>query len=314
MSGQQDKGRLELPDGKRVAVAIGVDFDAFCVWDGTFHMTSPSYLSRGEYGAEVGAPRLLALFEKHGIPTTWCIPGHTVDTFTPICREVKAAGHEIAAHGYSHENPTLVDRDTEKAVMERSLAALERIDVTPRGYRSPAWDFSPSTLSILEELGFQWDSSLMGNDFHPYHPRTWSVDEFVDHGPHKVFAAAAVGSDPSPIVEIPVTWFLDDFPTQEFVAGVSEAMTSTAQVESRWRDTFDYAAAHVEGGVFALTIHPQTSGRPHMIMLLERLIEHMAQAGGAFMTLSEVADRTVFPGDQNGGERGTRDADRLALG
>ena len=43
-----------------------------------------------------------------------------------------------------------------------------RIGVKPRVYRSPYWDFSPNTLSILEEYGFSADSSLMGNDFHPY--------------------------------------------------------------------------------------------------------------------------------------------------
>jgi peptidoglycan/xylan/chitin deacetylase (PgdA/CDA1 family) len=43
-----------------------------------------------------------------------------------------------------------------------------RIGVKPRVYRSPYWDFNANTLSILEEYGFSADSSLVGNDFHPY--------------------------------------------------------------------------------------------------------------------------------------------------
>ena len=296
MSYFQNPGRVQLPAGKSVAVALGCDFDALSLWDGTFHMTSPSYLSRGEFGAEVGVPRLLKLYEKYGVKTTWCIPGHTVDTFTAACRDVKAAGHEIAAHGYAHENPTEVDRDTEKAVFERGLEAFARIDVRPRGYRSPAWDFSPNTLALLEELGFEWDSSLMGNDFHPYYPRTWTMQSTVPHGPHQVASSGSVPGEPSSILEIPVTWFLDDFPSQEFILGAMEGMTSTAQVEARWRDTFDLAVEENDGGVFTLTVHPQTIGRAHMYMLLERLIKHMLDSGAAFMTLSEVADATVFDG------------------
>ena len=43
---------IVLPPGKRIAVSIGADFDAHCLWMGTFGVTSPSYLSRGEFGAE----------------------------------------------------------------------------------------------------------------------------------------------------------------------------------------------------------------------------------------------------------------------
>jgi peptidoglycan/xylan/chitin deacetylase (PgdA/CDA1 family) len=257
-------------------------------------MTSPAYLSRGEYGAEVGAERLLNLFAKHGIKTTWCIPGHTIDTFTDTCREVKAGGHEIAHHSYAHENPTLVDREREKAVLQKGLESLSSIDVKPRGYRSPAWDFSPNTLSLLEEFGFDWDSSLMANDIHPYRPRTWSFTETIQHGPHQVAWGKSVPSQPSGLIEIPVSWYLDDFPAAEFVWGVSEAMTWTGQIEDRWRDFFDYAAEQDDGGIYTLTIHPQVSARPHMFKLLERVIEH-AKPDGAFMTLSEIADATEFP-------------------
>ena len=65
---------LALPPGKRLAVSIGADFDAHCLWMGTFGLTSPGYLSRGEFGAEVGVPRLLELFVQYDMRTTWCIP------------------------------------------------------------------------------------------------------------------------------------------------------------------------------------------------------------------------------------------------
>lgn len=292
MTYQQVAGRVKLPAGKTVAVGLGVDFDALSVWDGTFHALSPEYLSRGEFGAEVAAERLLKLFAKHRIKTTWCIPGHTADTFPEPCREVIAAGHEVAHHGYAHENPTQVDRETERQVLLRGLDALARLGVKPRGYRSPGWDVSAHTLDLLEELGFTWDSSLMANDLHPYYPRRVIRPSTVKFGSHDVADAASVFSPPGRVLEIPVSWYLDDFPAMEFIARVQAGLTSVGQLEERWRAIFDYAVSEEEGCCYTLTIHPQTSGRAHMLPMLDRLIAYMQARGAAFMTLSEIADAT----------------------
>ncbi|ANY68462.1 xylanase deacetylase [Paenibacillus sp. BIHB 4019] len=277
----QRSGKVKLPAGKKVAVNIGVDFDAASVWMGTFDRFSPAYLSRGEFCAEVGAPRLLHLFRKYGITTTWCIPGHTIDTHMEICREIVAAGHEICHHGYAHENPTHMSYEEEEEILLRGFAALDRLGVKPRGYRSPAWDYSPNTLKLLEKHGFSYDSSLMGNDLHPYRPR-----EVVEINMDK----ANVFGPPSRIVEIPVSWYLDDFPTQEFVIGGAEGMRSTHEVFERWRDIFDYACDNEEGACYVLTTHPQTIGRAHTIQMLEKLIQHMESRGAWFATLGEIYD------------------------
>lgn len=294
MTYSQTVGKVALSPGKKVAVGLGVDFDAISVWDGTFHLSSPSYQARGEFGAEVGVPRLLKLFKKLGITTTWALPGHTAETFTLAAREAIEAGHEIAHHGYGHENPTVVEKHREKEVIERGLEALNSLGVKPRGYRSPAWDFSPNTLDLLEEFGFEWDSSLMANDIYPYLPRRWSQPDVVQHGEYKVASGPAVVGEPSNVVEVPVTWYLDDFPTQEYIPGALEGLQATASLEQRWRDTFDFAAAQGDGAVFTLTIHPQTAGRPHMIMMIERLIEYMLENGGEFMTIGDIVDKTTF--------------------
>ena len=282
-----------IPVGKKVAVALSIDFDAMAIWDGSFHMLTPAYMARGEFGAEVGAQRLLKLFEKHQVRTTWCIPGHTVDTFPEACREVLAAGHEIAHHGYAHENPTEIDKETERQVLQRGIAALERIGVKPHGYRSPFWDFSPNTLDLLEELGFEWDSSLMANDLHPYYPRRVTRPSTVQHGNNQVADMASVFGEPSPVLEIPPSWYQTDFPIEEYIAGVQHGMYPVAHLEERWRAGFDYAANEEEEGCcYTLTIHPQTSGRAHMIQMLDGLFAHMKAHGAAFMTLSEIADAT----------------------
>src|SRR5699024_8040305 len=47
------------------------------------------------FSGGVGAPRLLRLFTKLGIKTTWYIPGHSLDTFPEQMAAVRDAGHEM---------------------------------------------------------------------------------------------------------------------------------------------------------------------------------------------------------------------------
>ena len=282
----QVSGKVRIPAGKKVAVNIGCDFDAQAIWIGSFNLTSPAYMSRGEFGAEVAVPRLLKLFAKHKVKATWCIPGHTVDTWPEVCKEIVAAGHEVGHHGYVHENPTPLSLEEETKVMEMGLAALARIGVKPRGYRSPYWDFSPNTLSILEKYGFDYDSSLMANDLHPYRPRP--VEVHADRG--NVFGP------PSKILEIPVSWYLDDFPQVEYMTGRQEGMRPSQDIFDRWKAIFDYAVENEEDACYVLTTHPQTIGRAHTIQMFEELIVHMKDRGAWFATLSEICDATEIGG------------------
>lgn len=273
---------LNLPPGKRIAVNIGADFDAHAVWMGTFGFTSPSYLSRGEFGAEIGVPRLLKLFDRYGVKGTWCTPGHTMETFPAAFASVVDAGHEIAAHGCFHEAVPKLDSHDERRLMAKQIEQhVANVGVRPRGYRSPAWDFTDQTMKLLEEFGFEWDSSLMARDFEPYHPRPVDVrwEEGSTFGP------------PSPLLEFPVSWYLDDWPAVEFVPGVSQGLGDTTTIYNRWKDHFDYAHANVPNGVMALTVHPQTIGRAHHILMFERLLDYMSgQEGVWFATLSEIYD------------------------
>ncbi|WP_298789157.1 polysaccharide deacetylase [uncultured Marinococcus sp.] len=276
----QTSGKINLPKGKRVAVNIGVDFDGPSVWMGMYNQESPAYMARGEFGAEVAAPRVLKLLDKYNIKTSWCIPGHTVDTFPEITKSVVDHGHEIVHHGYAHENITPLTYEEEEKIMTMGLESLANLGVKPRGYRSPAWNYSPNTLSILEKYGFEYDSSLMGNDLYPYRPRPVEVH----HDKANVF-----GPD-SQLLEIPVSWLLDDFPTQEFAPGMADGLQSVSGVYDRWKAIFDYACDHEEGACFVLTTHPQTIGRGHMIVELEKLIQYMDSRGAWFATLAEIHD------------------------
>ncbi len=270
------------PTEPRAWVCLSFDFDAMSSW--IFRgQTTPTPLSRGEYGARVGLPRVLELLDHFGITATFFVPGHTADTWPHLVREIAARGHELGNHGYLHEAPASLTPAVEREVILRGNEAIDRAaGVRPRGYRSPSWDLSPHTLDILRELGFVYDSSLMGDDFRLYWCRTGDVlhrDRGYEFGPE------------TELVEMPVHWILDDAPYFNYSTTTRTGLTPASQVYEIWQDEFDFMYDRVPGGVFTLTMHPQIIGRGHRILMLERLVRHMrARAGVRFATQIEVAE------------------------
>ena len=163
-------------------ICLSFDFDAMSVWFGYKNVT-PAMLYRGEYGARVGVPRILELLKRYDIPATFFVPGHTIESFPEPTAAILEAGHEIGHHSYAHVDPSEQTPAEERADMERALACLARIGVKPLGYRSPSGGFSEVTISLIEEYGFLYDSSLMADDFQPYHPRMG--DQVTKDSPHK---------------------------------------------------------------------------------------------------------------------------------
>jgi peptidoglycan-N-acetylglucosamine deacetylase len=274
---------LKLPPGKKIAVNIGVDFDAQSVWMTSFGLNSPGYLSRGEYGAVVAAPRLLAELKRFDIKSTWFTPTHTMQTFPAQFEQVLAQGHEIGAHGCVHEKVGGMEAAAERALMEKQLALHEQIvGKRPRGYRSPSWDLTENTLGILEDNGFEWDSSLMGRDFEPYRPCNVTIR--ADGG--NVF-----GPPSTKILEMPVSWLLDDFPVIEYVPRMNPGMSPPDVIRQRWMDHFDYAYDEVPNAAVFFTLHPQSIGKAPYIRMLRRLLEDIsARSGVWFATMSEIHD------------------------
>src|SRR5205085_9740287 len=83
--------------------------------------------SRGLFAGEVGSPRLLKMFQRLGIKTTWFIPGHSIETFPTEMKAVAEAGHEIGIHGYSHENPIAMTREQEMAVLDKCIDLVTQL-------------------------------------------------------------------------------------------------------------------------------------------------------------------------------------------
>jgi len=266
-----------------LSCCITSDFDAMSSWIGSLKSNNPSMISRGQFGA-VALPRILALLEDRGIRASFAVPGHTAYAYPRLIDQIVDGGHEIVHHGWVHENPAAFDEDGERRVLELGLEALERVaGVRPLGYRSPAWDLSPRSVDLLLEYGFQYDSSCMGHDFFPYYLRSgdrWSLDRAYHFG------------RTVDLVELPVTWMLDDFPPAEFVLGMNTGLQPASAIEENWRADFDFAYRDCKGGAFVLTLHPQTIGRGRYFLMLERLLDYYAgHAGVLFEPMGEFVAR-----------------------
>jgi peptidoglycan-N-acetylglucosamine deacetylase len=261
-------------------VCLSFDFDAMSVWFG-YERTTPAMLNRGEYGARVGVPRLLELLARHEIRATFFTPGHTVDSFPLEVNAILEAGHEIAHHSYAHVDPSQQSPDEERADMERAFATLERIGVKPLGYRSPSADLSDVTLELVEELGFVYDSSLMTDDYRPFHPR---IGDRVSRDEPLVRGREAT------LWELPMCFELDDWPHFQFnFDPPRRGLATPSAVLEIWQAELEWMDANVDGGVLTVCMHPQVIGRGHRIAMLDAFIERGRELGARFKALVDVA-------------------------
>ncbi|KQV39367.1 MULTISPECIES: polysaccharide deacetylase [unclassified Rhizobium] len=264
-------------------VCLTFDFDAVSLWISSLKQTTANPMSRGEFGANVGLPRVLQLLSEKQVKATFFVPAHTAASFPAETLTILEAGHEIGVHGYCHETPIGLSRDEEASLLDRSQSKLRNSlgnDFQPVGYRSPAWDLSTNSVELLEERGFLYDSSLMADDYSPYWAqRGYEVSEEIFRpGP------------PSKVVEVPVAWELDDFPHFMFLnKPMYQGMRTPAEVFELWKGEFDFSST-IDRGVFTLTMHPQIIGRGPRIAMLSKLIDHMkATPGTSFSTVADAA-------------------------
>ncbi|MCA1203695.1 polysaccharide deacetylase family protein [Priestia flexa] len=281
---------------KEILVAYGVDVDAVAGWLGSYGgEDSPDDISRGLFAGEIGAPRLLDLFDKYNLKTTWFIPGHSIETFPEQMKEVVKRGHEVGAHGYSHENPIAMTPKQEEEVLLKSIKLIEELSgKKPTGYVAPWWEFSNVTNELLYKHGIKYDHSLMHNDFSPYYVRigdSWTKIDYAKNADE--WMKPLVRGEETSLIEIPANWYLDDLPPMMFIkkSPNSHGFVNPRDLEEMWRDQFDWVYENMDYGVFTMTIHPDVSGRPQVLKMHERLIQHISgHEGVRWVTFDEIAN------------------------
>lgn len=152
------------PRKPRVQILLSVDFDAVSGFLGTgaSATTNLADYSSGFFAAQVGVPRLLRLFKKHGISSsvTWFVPGHSMESFPEETKAIVQSGAEIACHGYAHEGSSQMTEAQERDVIAKCVQlATELTGQKPRGWRAPLYQLRTHTIQVLEEFGFLYGKS-----------------------------------------------------------------------------------------------------------------------------------------------------------
>lgn len=273
----------ELEHNPNGYVCLSFDFDGPSLWMQR-RMTSPTPVSRGEFGA-VAVPRILRLLGRRNIPATFFIPGHTIDTYPDSAKMVVDAGYEVGLHGYAHEFNPALSLEQERSIMGRSYEMIERLcGAPPSGYRAPSGELTAQTIDLLVEFGVRYDSSLMGHDYRPYRVR--QGDELPEDGP------ARWGRE-TDVVELPMSWTLDDYVYLEFVTFRRMLMPGLRRPEDMFANftgDISWMVREVEHGVCNVVFHPQAIGRGHRLLAFERWLDELGELGVTFARMDTVAE------------------------
>lgn len=248
------------------------DLDAETMWTARdpAYLARPVLMSQGAYGWKIGVPRIIELLRRYGICATFFVPGIVVERRPRTVEAIVKAGHEIAHHSYSHAWIVGLTPEQEREEMEKGYEAIRRaVGYVPRGYRSPAAEFSAITLSLLRQYGFGYSSNF-----------------FDDDSPYLL----AADGKPTEIVELPFRWVLDDAPFFQYsIVLPGRTMQSPFAVLETWKAEFD--ALYAEDRMMTVAMHPQLIGQPSRLAVLEGLIRHASGHSGVWIgRCDEVSD------------------------
>ncbi len=253
------------------------DLDAETLWTSRDPKNAerPIVLSQGRYGWKVGMGRILELLDRYDIKATFFVPGLVIQQRQALIEDVVKRGHEIAHHSWSHAWIVSLTPEQEREEMEKGFEIIKRVTgLAPRGYRSPAGEFSPITLKLIQEYGFGYSSNYFDDDS----PYLHEID-----------------GERTDIVEFPFAWVLDDAPF--FLYSITlpgRTMHPPSSVLEGWIDEFD--TLYREDREFVLAMHPQIIGRPSRITMLEKLIKHMRLHSRVWFARCDEVAEAVRPG------------------
>lgn len=278
---------IKWPHGKRIAVLLTFDFDAEYL---RYSVTGQralgfSDISRGQYGPHEGLKRCLDMLARQNIKTTFFVPGIVAEKYADEVKQIAAAGHELAYHGYAHDARPGIPEAEEEANMAKAEAILEAISGKKVvGHRAPLDTLQTYGVKLMQKRGYLYSSTLKDCD--------WA---YIHEGEH-------------PVVELPTEPGFDDFSFFYFSYADVHTITCSYPAEyvyNMWKDAFD-ELANESDKIMCLKLHPQLIGRSSRIRMLERLVLYMRQNGAWIAGCEEVAHYVLA---QNGKEA---DADAVA--
>lgn len=262
------------PNGARVAVAVTFDIDVDSILhlehrDRAHQMIAAQSVMRYD---RISVRRIVDMFRAFGIKQTFFFPAWCMERYPDLVDTILEGGHEIAHHGYIHENPNEQSRDEEHYWLRRGIETIERMTgQRPRGWRAPLYNFSKYSTDLLIEEGFLYDASLMGDDV-PYVLKTKMGE----------------------ILELPSHWGMDDWPQYAHLPEFNVLMPIKSPDEAMGVFLSEFEAMRKHGGLWISVWHPTISGRLARCDRIATMIEDMLKKGDVwFATMEEIATHAL---------------------
>jgi peptidoglycan/xylan/chitin deacetylase (PgdA/CDA1 family) len=259
----------------KLSIVLSFDLDAETLWLGRDpeNARRPVALSQGRYGPREGLPRILKLLARYELPATFFVPGMVCEMHPYAVESILEAGFLIEHHSYSHAWLDGLTAEAEREELERGLDVVTSVTGRrPVGYRSPAAEFSPVTVELLEEYGFLFSSNMFDSDS-PY--------------------LLEVGDRTTQIVELPLAWPLIDGPYWLYSHRLpGRTIQPPGGVLETWLREYE-GLVEEDGRLMMLALHPQIIGRPSRMWVLEQFVERaLADGRATFTTAPELAEAT----------------------
>ncbi len=282
----------------------------------------------GSYDVESTTRRLLRVLARHGVSAVFFVVGCLAEEHPALIEEIAAAGHEIALHGWRHENLARLGDGGLLAVeggLARSEDLIERITGRrPAGFRAPylLWlDFyCRDVYTMLATHGYRWVSN------HKVHypeellrseRRLAPADRLLRRRPalltgrtsrllvsalnrrhrHRLGTgrkqAPIAGSDATPFWRDGLLEILIHCPVDTELLGLPAPQVSTSD------EFLDYArfatrlALRRTGTLPVYTFHDWLIGSENCVAILEDLLTFLAAGGYKASTMSAAWERLV---------------------
>jgi peptidoglycan/xylan/chitin deacetylase (PgdA/CDA1 family) len=204
----------------------------------------------GIYAVRRGIPRILEMLARNGLHATFFVEGWGAQRYPELIREIAAASHEVGAHGWMHEQWDKLEPAEELELIKRTTDAIgNALGTAPLGWRSPFSRTTKSTLSLLADHGYRYDSSFADEDI-PYRMHVRAGDERT-------------------LVEFPLSGVLNDAP---YYSGQLGFRSPDDVHEMHFGELRGLAKS---AGFAVLVSHPRFSGRPARIEGHERTIQRL---------------------------------------
>ncbi|MFK7868708.1 MAG: polysaccharide deacetylase family protein [Roseobacter sp.] len=266
---------FDWPDGRRLAVYLGMNLECFAFGEGLGAELAPggpqpdvlNYAWR-DYGNRVGAWRMLELFDRLEVPATVLVNSYLYDEAPGLVEAWRARGDEIAGHGRTNaERQGILAEDDERRLIEDATETLKHHEkARPKGWLGPWISQSATTPDLLQEAGYEYLLDWCHDD-----QPTW------------------MKTRKGRILSVPYPQELNDIPQ---IVGRKKEGSDFADMII---DAFDVMLAESARRplVMGIALHGYLMGHPHRLKHLDRALRHILDQGGDrvwFTTAGAVND------------------------